>query len=1289
MDRFYRYDGPTGREVARLRTVGLGASDVRAEWCFYVEAGRLGGDERMRLQDLFGTPHVGSSLDDEGVLEIGPRLSFESPVSSTLRSVCHRIGVRGVARIERFRRFQFVVPLEPGQWGAAMAALHDPMLQAIYNRPLTSLFTAHAPEVVRVIPVLRDGPSALERANKELIGGLGMTDTTMRWMYELFAQVLRRDPTDVEVVTLAQANSEHCRHQTMRGELVIDGRPFGMNLFDLFTLGYKTNPNNSVIAFHDDASAIRGGPVQVVVADPVSGDYVLTDLVLHATNTAETHNGPTEIGAYPGAATGPGGEIRDGMSVGRGGIVLAGGVGICVANLLIPGYELPWETSGSLPRPGLPGSLTVLTDGSDGASDYANCFGRPVITGHAASFDLLLPDGSRHAWRKPALYAQGVGVIRDEHLVKTPPQAGMLVVQIGGPAYPIGIGGGSFSSKTPDSRVSAGDLNAIQRPDPAVERGLYDVIRKCIELGPKNPIESAHDLGAGGDANALPEIVGEAGGRFDVRLLPAGDAGMSVLQIFVCEAQERCVVLVRPENWPLLQQIARRESAQAVVVGYVTGDGVVTLEDTAAADGALTECVPVDLPASAFDGSGVIEPVKLESVERLLSPLGLPDGLAVRQALERVFRLMTVGSKHFLTDKADRSVGGLVAQQQGVGPFHTPLCGYGLTAVSTQGNTGIAYAHGERHRFGFISPAAQARMSVVEALQKFMGVAISDLPDIRFSGNWLWPPLRTDGSGARMFQAAKALAEMCVALGIAEDGGKDSIFMQSFDHKGRLVVSPAQLVLAPYVTVPDVRKRVTPEVKEEGNALLLIDLSAGHARLGGSALAQVYGQVGDDCPDLTDIDLLKRTFTALQVMVRRGEIVALHGRSDGGLVTTLAEMAIAGGFGLDADLESDHDALAAMFSEEAGVVVECANRQLALLTLKRYGVPAQYLGRVTGWGERVRISHNGELVVDEHLHTLRALWSETSSQIDATQSSPESVLAERKLMARPLPRPKWRLTYGPQPTFGLRRKPRAAVLRGPANNGQYEMAAAALAAGFTVADVNVEDLINGRESLDDFQGVFLPGGFSYGDIPDAGAALAAVIKYNDRVAEQVAAFRARSDTFGFGACNGAQLMLRLGWAPFPELPTAQRPRFIRNRVERHKSSFVTVEILNSTSVMFTGMAGSRMGVWVSHGEGRLHAPDKALLAQLQIRQLVPMRYVSPDGEPLEVDDYPYNPSGTPFGWPAVCSVDGRFTAVMPHPERMANQLWQWPWLPQEWRELSESPWLQVFQNARDWCLDQH
>ncbi|HEV7948609.1 MAG TPA: AIR synthase-related protein, partial [Glaciihabitans sp.] len=606
----------------------------------------------------------------------------------------------------------------------------------------------------------------------------------------------------------------------------------------------------------------------------------------------------------------------------------------------------------------------------------------------------------------------------------------MLVVQIGGPAYPIGIGGGSFSSKAPGNEVSGGDLNAIQRPDPATERSLYNVFRRCVELGSNNPIESSHDLGAGGSANALPEIVGKAGGRIAVKSLPVGDTGMSVLQIFVCEAQERNVVLVRTENWSVLKEIAARESAVAMVVGAVIGDGQVVLFDANSAPDAPDHLQsPVNLPATAFDGSGVIEPVHFTRQDRRLEPLHLPKGLTVLEALQRVFRLMTVGSKHFLVDKVDRSVGGRVAQQQCVGPFHLPLCGYGLTAHSLTEHRGTAFAHGERHRLGFISPAAQARMSVVEMLQKLMSVVITDLTDIRFSGNWMWPPLAEGGNGVRLHDAAIALSEICVGLGIAEDGGKDSIFMRTFDNKGRLVVSPGQLVLAPYVTVADVRRKVTPELKEEGNSLILVDLSDGNARMGGSALAQVYGQVGDHCPDLASSKLLKQAFAAVQEMVARGEVVSLHGRSDGGLITTLVEMAIAGGHGIDVRLDSVHQTIPALFNEEAGVVIETAQPGLAQMTLERFGVPCQVIGKVQGRNDPVLIRHNGTSVLYEILEVLRSQWSDTSSRIDETQSNPAPIRAERQQMSRTQRWPAWHLTYIPSPSFRRRGQAKVAVLR--------------------------------------------------------------------------------------------------------------------------------------------------------------------------------------------------------------------------------------------------------------------
>jgi len=1289
--KFHRRDKLRARELSQLEAAGIAAPrSVQAEWVYYVETARqLSEGEIGQLQwllgetfDPWGTREASFLTEHPSVIEIGPRLNFETPWASTARQICRAVGLDSVIRIERARRLGFSKRLGPDERGQLEAALADRMTQQPYHEAPATLAVSGAPEPVRTVPVLRDGIEALRRANQEF--GLAMDEQDMASYAELFVNRLQRDPTDVEIFSLGQANNEHARHGFFRGSLVLDGRPLDTSLMKIVKAPWRANPNNSVIAFHDDSSAIEGRRVHVMAPGRPgeASRFVIDDRTYHPTLTAETHNFPTGIAPYPGAATGTGGRIRDNQAVGRGGLVVASGVGYSVGNLHIPGYELPWEKDGVAHPENLASPLDILIEASNGASDYGNCFGEPVLLGHVRTFGQTTPGGYR-AWFKPVMYSEGVGMLDANHAEKGLPEPRMLIVQVGGPAYRIGMGGGAASSLMSGDNSAALDFNAVQRGDPEMEQRLGRVIRTCVELGASNPIVSAHDLGAGGDSNALPEIANPVGGRIELRAIPVGDATLSVLEIWGNESQERDALLLRPEDLARFEAICAREKAPVAVVGEITGDGQLVVHD------ATDDTTPVNLPLEAVLGDSVAKTVELTTQPPVLRPLKLPADLTVRQALERVLRLVSVGSKSWLTRKVDRSVTGLVAQQQGVGPLETPLADYGVVAHSLFGNSGTVVSQGERPLIGLVSPGAQGRMTVGEAITNLMGARISDLGDVRASANWMWPA-KLEGEGARLYEAAVAMSDTMTALGMAVDGGKDSLSMAA-QTPGGMVKAPGQLVVAPYAVMPDVRQKITPDFKGAGNVLILVDLSGGHTRLGGSALAQAYGQIGDEAPDLDDPAVLGQAFVSVQGLIRRGRVRALHDRSDGGLVVTAIEMALAGNLGLELELPGAEEPLAALFCEELGVLLEVAPAaaEAVRAELDSDGVAHTTVGRVGEAGAPVRVSAGGHALVDVPLHELRGLWEATSSRLDALQANPKLVADEAAVMAAPRVNPRWHLTFKPvSPSAatvigpGLA-APKVAVLREAGTNGDREMAAAFVAAGFEAWDVTMSDLLTGSVGLEQFRGVAFPGGFSFGDVLDAGKGSAGVIRFNPVLADQFASFYARTDTFSLGVCNGAQLMALLGWAPFAQLPDDEKPRFVQNASGRFESRLATVEIGPSPAIMLAGMEGSRLGVWVAHGEGRLHVPTPEVLRDIRAGNLAPLRFVEPDGGPTTA--YPFNPNGSPEGITALCSPDGRHLAMMPHPERMANALWQWPWLPTEWQGFEASPWLRMFQNARAWC----
>jgi phosphoribosylformylglycinamidine synthase len=1283
MLQLHRRSSVSGPERSNVRSAGVDPASVSIEWCFYIEtSAALSGQEMSILRWLLGETFDPDGLSEssflagsQSVLEIGPRLNFETPWASTARQICYQVGLSKVVRLERARRFGFKQDFSPKQQEALLAALHDRMTEIPYPKPLHSFETGLTPNPVRRVPVMTEGIEALRVANKEF--GLAMDEQDIENYYSLFAQRLKRDPTDVELFQLGQGNSEHSRHGFFRGNLVIDGRPVGTNLMKVVKAPWKANPNNSIIAFHDDSSAIRGGLVTTLVDQrPGSaGPLALDSRTYHPTLTAETHNFPTGIAPYPGAATGTGGRIRDNQCVGRGGLVIASGIGYCVANLHIPEYDLPWEQDGRHHPDTLASPLNILIDASNGASDYGNCFGEPVVVGHARTFGLKTSDGYR-GWFKPILYTEGVGQIDDRHIEKGKPEAGMLVVQIGGPAYRIGMGGGAASSLMSGDNAADLDFNAVQRGAPEMEQRVNRVIRACVELGDDNPIISAHDLGAGGDSNALPEIVDPVGGRIDLRAIPVGDASLSVLEIWGNESQERDALLIWPDDLERFKQMCNRENTPCAVVGEVTGDGQLVVFDSA------DNTTPVDMPLEPILGDIPPKTIELESVPVKLEPLNLPADLTVETALERVLRLVSVGSKRWLTNKVDRSVTGLIAQQQCVGPLQTPLSNYAVVAQSLFSNSGTAFSQGEKPLIGLISPAAQGRMSVGEALTNLAGAKVTALEDVRCSANWMWAA-KLPGEGVRLYEAAAAMSNMMVRLGMAVDGGKDSLSMASKDTSGT-VKAPGQLVIAPYASMPDVSAKVTPEFKAEGNQLLFIDLGGGKARLGGSALAQAYQQVGNDCPDVEDIDLLKRAFEGVQGLIEQRLIVSLHDRSDGGLVVGLIEMAIAGNFGAAIEVEGSQDQFQALFSEELGFVLEVSPAKLAKVRrqLQACQLAYQTIGQVGPEGGKVTVVHHGKTVLDQSLPSLRGAWEETSARLDDRQANPDCVQAEFSSLQKAMRLPDWQLSFRPQATRATAR-PTVAVLREAGTNGDREMAAALLEAGFEVWDVTMRDLSDGKVQLEQFRGVIFPGGFSFGDVLDSGKGWAGTIQFNPALTKQFEAFYARPDTFSLGVCNGAQLMALLGWVPFKQLPDSQRPRFIQNQSGRFESRLSTVEILPSPAIMLEGMAGSRLGVWVAHGEGRLHVPEPDLMTSLLEQGLAPLRFVDAGNQPTT--QYPFNPNGSPEGVTALCSPDGRHLAMMPHPERLSNQLWQWPWMPASWAGLEASPWLKMFQNAHSWC----
>jgi phosphoribosylformylglycinamidine synthase len=1299
--------------------------------------------ETYEPERLSAAPRLGGGKNDSSssVVEVGPRLSFQSAWSTNAVSVCGSAGLAPpVTRVERSRRYAVRLAgggaLSPTQAAAFAGLVHDRMTEQVYEKPLTS-FTppggSRVPPPPRTIRLLEEGEAALAAIDAEL--GLAFDAQDVAFYMDLFTQKLKRNPTDVELFDLAQSNSEHSRHWFFGARLVLDGVPAPESLMQVVKAPLKAAPRNSVIGFHDNSSAIRGGPVTPILPVRPGGPSPLAptprdwDILL----TAETHNFPCAVAPYPGAETGAGGRIRDTHATGIGSVMGAATAGYCVGNLGLSAAEgggggsgdgkasssssssllapsadpaassHPWEDGAWAYPPNLAPPLQVLIDASNGASDYGNKFGEPLIAGYTRTFGLRTPDGSRREWIKPIMFSAGLGQIDHGHLEKADPEIGWLVVKIGGPAYRIGMGGGAASSVPSGGgdRKADLDFDAVQRGDAEMAQKLWRVVRACVELGPANPIRSIHDQGAGGNCNVVKEIIYPLGAQIDIRSIVLGDATMSVLEIWGAEYQENDCLLIAPSDAPLLASICERERCLMQVIGTIDGKGRVTVRDSAAPPDAPP---PVDLDLALVLGD--MPPKTFEFKARPpgsgrgLAPVSLPPGATPRAALSRVLRLPAVASKRFLTTKVDRSVTGLVARQQCVGPLQLPLADVAVLARTHTGTAGAATSIGEQPLKGLADPAPMARLALAEALTNLVWAPVSDLSDVKASVNWMYAA-KMGGEGADMWAAATALRDAMLALGLACDGGKDSLSMAAAAPDGEAVMAPGNLVVSAYVACPDVTGVVTPDLKLPGSgALIHVDIGGGGSarrRLGGSALAHAYGQVGCAVPDV-DIPLLGAAFRVTQALMADGAISAGHDISDGGLVSAVLEMAFAGNTGVDVALEPPADgsgALGALFAEEVGLVLEVPTSgvEAVLAAYKSAGVPASRIGSTSsGRGVSVRVGAEA-VIAGEDVGSLRDEWEETAFRLEARQASPACVAEERAGLAR-RPAPVWRLPYTP----ALTPRPatpvaRVAVLREEGSNGDREMAAALDAAGLEAWDVAMSDLAAGRVDLADFRGLVFVGGFSYADVLDSAKGWAGAIRGSPALSAAFEAFRARPDTWSLGVCNGCQLMALLGWVPgsadpadatLPQPVGTAQPRFTHNASGRFESRWSQVTILDSPAVLLEGMAGATMGVWCAHGEGKATFPDPAVEAAVLAGGLAPIRYADAGG--AVTTSYPANPNGSPHGIAALCSPDGRHLAMMPHPERCFLG-WQCPWVPPGVgvEAGGAGPWLRLFQNAAAWC----
>ncbi|KAG5849998.1 hypothetical protein ANANG_G00077620 [Anguilla anguilla] len=1254
---FYRKEAERGRSLQRAALLHPDII-ILTEHCYNVElsaSAPLSQDQKNVLRWLFSPPLQAEQLAEEPflragpgeiVVEIGPRLNFSTAWSTNAVSICQSVGLSQVARVELSRRLLMKPKdgvsetMAEEKMEKLIASLYDSMTECIYPRPISSFAVEARPQEVFEVDILGEGRAALEKANEEL--GLAFDPWDLDYYTALFQRV-NRNPTSVECFDLAQSNSEHSRHWFFRGHMTIDGQEQKETLFSLIMGTQRHSNQNNVIKFCDNSSGIVGMEVECMYpSDPAqSSSYVTRRTTRHVIFTAETHNFPTGVAPFSGATTGTGGRIRDVQSAGRGGHVIAGTAGYCFGNLHIPGYALPWEEEGWEYPPSFAPPLQVSIEASDGASDYGNKFGEPVLAGFARSFGMQLPNGERREWIKPIMFSGGLGSIEDQHVKKEDPKPGMEVVKIGGPVYRIGVGGGAASSiQVQGDNSSARDLGAVQRGDAEMEQKMNRALRACLERAEGNPVCSIHDQGAGGNGNVLKELSEPAGALVYASRFKTGDPTLSVLELWGAEYQESNALLLRPSDRDFLERVCRREKCPVDFVGKITGDGKIVLVDDRSAPGEQGDggrC-PVDLDLEWVLGKMPQKEFVLERVTPVLQPLSLPPGLCVMDALERVLRLPSVASKRYLTNKVDRSVTGLVAQQQCVGPLHTPLADVAVVALSPFSLQGAATAVGEQPIKGLLSPAAGARMAVGEALTNLVFARVSALKDVKCSGNWMWAA-KLPGEGAGLWEACQAMCEVMGRLGVAVDGGKDSLSMAARVGK-ETVKAPGSLVISVYAVCPDVTATVTPDLENpDGNGLLLyVPVSPGKYRLGGSALAQCYGQLGDRSPDLEDPDKLSACFNTTQTLIQDRLLSAGHDISDGGLISCLLEMAFAGNRGIEVDLPlRGPGVMEVLFSEELGLVLEVSESNVARVcqSYTDAGLPCHRIGKTCGFGPEslVKVRVCGQEVLSDSLPRLRALWESTSFQLERLQANPTCVQQEEDGLACRT-QPFYRLTFEPAhtPSFkGLAEgHPRVAVIREEGSNGDREMSASLSMAGFEVWDVTMQDICSGSTTLDPFRMVVFVGGFSYADVLGSAKGWAATVTFNPRARAEFERFRRRGDTLSLGVCNGCQLMALLGWVGEGD-GTASDVTLTHNKSGRFESRFVSVGILRSPAVMLRGMEGSSLGVWVAHGEGlvqfsSLQAQDRVIGAPWLPCATWTTRGPPPSGTPR-------TRTGRPRAWP--------------------------------------------------------
>ena len=1233
----------------------LGPVEIDAKWVYALKM----KDESFPAEEL---QRAGVLLNAEGQCDdadffVTPRKGTISPWSTKATDIFHNCDLKSIERVERGIRFKTSKKLPE----KCFAALYDKMTEGVYE-DVADLFEAGEPKPGRIFDVLSKGIEAIREANDEL--GLAISEPEMEYLAKSFAAA-GRNPTDTELVMFGQVNSEHCRHKIFGAEFIINGKRQKKSLFEMIKNTHAKRPKDTLSAYKDNSSVIAGFKTDVFSINPKTNSYAFKKDDLDQLMKVETHNHPTAISPYPGAATGVGGEIRDEAATGAGSCTGAGICGFMVSNLRIPGFPQPWERIFADFPTRLATPLQIMTEGPIGGAAFGNEFGRPQLCGFFRTYEGEIA-GELRGYHKPIMLAGGMGSIRNSQVQKKPVKIGSLIVQIGGPAMRIGLGGGAASSMMTGTNSEALDFNSVQRGNAEMQRRCQGVIDACSSLGKANPILSIHDIGAGGLSNGCPELVEATGGKFSLRSIHNEEKSMNPMEIWCCEAQERYVLALKPEAKAFFESLCERERCPVAFIGVATGDGQLILEDEHFGD------KPIDMDIKVLLGK---PPRMVRNVKRVkqVRKAANFEGIKPIDALTRVLHLPAVADKTFLITITDRTVTGRVARDQMVGKYQLPAADCAVTTMGYKTFNGQAMATGERTPIALLDGPASGRMAITEAITNLAAADVGDIGQIRLSANWM-APCGDPGEDAILYDTVQEVGlNFCPKLGVSIPVGKDSCSMHTTwkDSNGedKKQVAPLSLVISSFAPVNDVRLTLTPDLKPGASKLVYVDLGNGECPLGATALAQVYTQLGNTYADCNAVDL-KRFFNAMQKIVREKKALAYHDRSDGGIVVTLAEMAITGGRGIKVELP-DGDVLGQLFTEQPGAVLQVADENLkdVLAIFKSARVPAVVIGEPDDTRD-FEVSVGSRLAVKTDLTYLRRAWSETTYRMQALRDNPVCAKEEYDNgLDETDPGLNFKLTYNPDDkAFKAKAsmKPKMCILREQGVNGHIEMAAAFSLAGFDCQDVHMSDLISGKVDLADFKGLVACGGFSYGDVLGAGSGWARSILYNDRLKKMFAKFFARKDTFSLGVCNGCQMLSQLK----DIIPGAEAwPKFVRNVSEQFEARYATIEIEPSQSIFFKGMEGSRLPIAVAHGEGRVWT-DGFTPATCAAH------YV--DGRGNATERYPYNPNGSIGGQTAFTSADGRATIMMPHPER-GFRACQLSYNPGVFKE--NGPWMRMFQNA--------